>query len=116
LRSAADPPHAGADARGGGTTVRGGSAIVNSAGVVTTITSPSAAEGRQFVMQGLQPDHVRRVEHAKINDMPSMDPAYFAIVSAKVTVHGGSEVAVLAVEFITAPTAGAGSIPTLYAT
>jgi hypothetical protein len=96
--------------RGEVTLIRGGSAIVNTARVVLTITSPTAAEAGQFIMQGLQPDRVRRLEHAKLNDAAPMEPAYFALRSEPVKVHDGSEVAVRAVEFIAPPAVGAAGI------
>jgi AAA domain len=99
-----------AQQRGEPTLVRGASAFVNSARIVLTATSLSAAEGGQFVMQGKQPDRARRLDHAKINDLPMMDPAYFEVVSEKVPVCDGSKVPVRAVEFIAAPAAGAGGI------
>ena len=92
--------------RGEVTLIRGASAFVNVARVVVTITSPTAAEAGQFAVMGLQPDRVRRLDHAKVNDVPHMAPAYFKIISELVTVHDGNSVPVRAVEFIATPTAG----------
>ena len=46
---------------------------------------------------------MRRLEHAKINDAPHMNPAYFAVTSTQVQVHDGTDHAVRAVEFISPP-------------
>jgi hypothetical protein len=94
---------AAAEQRGEATLVRGGSAITNSARVVLTITNLPPAEAAQCAIQGLNPDSVRRLEHAKINDAPHMNPAYFAVTSVLVRVHDGSDQAVRAVEFISPP-------------
>ena len=94
---------AAAEQRGEATLVRGGSAITNSARVVLTITNLPAAEAAQCAIQGLNPDSVRRLEHAKINDAPHMNPAYFAVTSTQVQVHDGTDHAVRAVEFISPP-------------
>jgi hypothetical protein len=90
--------------RGEVTLVRGGGAIVNSARVAITITSLSAAEAGLFAMLGHKPDAVRRIEHAKINDAPPMDPAFFVVRSEQVRVHDGTDHAVRAIEFTPALT------------
>lgn len=102
---------AAAAQRGEATLVRGGSAITNSARVVLSLTTLPAAEAGAFVVQGLAADRIHRIEHVKINDMPSMDPTYINVVSEKVKVHDGSEHAVRAVEFIAAPDLTPAGIP-----
>lgn len=92
--------------RGEATLVRGGGAIANSARVVLSITALPAAEAGQFVVMGMKPDAVRRLEHVKVNDLPPMEPAHFRITSEKVQVCDGTDHAVRAVEFITPPSAG----------
>jgi hypothetical protein len=87
--------------RGEATLIRGGSAIANSARVVVTLTALPAAESGMLALQGNSPDRVRRLEHAKVNDRPPMEPAYLQIISVPVTVHDGTQHAVRAVEFVT---------------
>jgi len=102
---------AAAAQRGEATLVRGGGAIANSARVVLSLTGLPIVEAAQFAVQGLNPDRVRRLEHVKINDGPSMDPAYFAITQSLVRVHDGSDQAVRAVEFLQPLPAGGNAIP-----
>ena len=102
---------AAAAQRGEATLVRGGSAITNSARVVLSLTALPAAEAGAFVTKGLAADRIHRIEHVKINDMPSMDPAYINVVSQQVQVHDGSEHAIRAVEFIAAPDLTPAGIP-----
>ena len=97
--------------RGEATLVRGGGAITNTARVVMTLTSLPADEAGQAVMQGLQPDQVRRFEHSKINDTAPTPAAYLKITSAQVVVSDGSRQAVRAVEFIPPPPAATASVP-----
>jgi hypothetical protein len=95
--------------RGEPTLVRGGGAIANSARVVLSITPLPASEAAQAAMQGQNPDRVRRLEHAKINDMEPMCPAHFEIKSVPVRVHDGTDHAVRAVAFLPAlPAASSG--------
>ncbi len=75
-----------------------------------TITAPTAVEAGQFVMMGLQPDRMRRLEHAKINDAPPMAPAYFTLRSELVTVHDGGAVPVRTIQWVAAPAAGSAGI------
>jgi hypothetical protein len=95
--------------RGEVTMARGGSAFVNAARVVLTITSPSASEAGAIVLAGLQPDRVRRMEHAKVNDTLPMTPVYFQTVSEQVQIKDGTTVEVRAVKFLAAPPAAGGT-------
>ncbi len=93
--------------RGEPTLVRGGRAIGNSARVVVTITSPPGKEAQKFALVGKDPLRIRRFEHAKINDLVSMDPAYFETTSVDITTNNSTVVAVRAIRYLSSlPTAG----------
>jgi hypothetical protein len=96
--------------RGEVTLVRGGGAIVNVARVALTITGLPISEAGGFILSGQQPDAIRRLDIAKMNDAPRPDPLFFETFGVPVTLHDGSQEMVRAVRFLTAPQAATGAI------
>ena len=90
--------------RGEVTMVRGGGAYVNAARIVLTITHIPAAEAGAFLVSGHKVENSRRIDHAKINDCPPMQPSYFEITEAQVQLNDGTDQAVRGIRFIAPPT------------
>jgi hypothetical protein len=100
--------------RGELTAVRGGGATGASARIVLTITGLPAAESGQVVACGLQPDRIRRIEHAKINDGSSMAPGFIEAVSVQIQVKDGTTHEVRGVRFLSLGSPATGGVTIAY--
>lgn len=92
---------------------RGGSAFGNTSRAMLTVTYPTVAEAAQLAMLGHNPDLVRKVQHAKINDMRPMDPAFFIVVTELVKTRDG-DVEVRTIQWLAMPTAANRINPATY--
>jgi hypothetical protein len=96
---------------GEATLARGGGSWVNTSRIALSITAPAGAEAPILLMQGLDPNTVRRIDPIRITGLPPGHPTYFRLTSVKVPVDDGGDDDVRAIEFIATPNVTAAGIP-----